>query len=68
VYKTAFLYGTIDVDNGDGTYDVTVKGRAFPYAGIGSDGSKYVVGDSVNIFFPDGDRGMPSVCQWSAYK
>lgn len=68
MYNASFLFGSITVDNGDGTYDVLVKGRAYAYKGVGSDGQKYAVGDSVNLFFPDGDRNMPVICHWSAYK
>jgi hypothetical protein len=68
VYNASFLFGTITVDNSDGTYNVQVKGRPQPYGSVGTDGGKYAVGDSVNLFFPDGDRGMPQICQQSAYK
>ena len=67
--EKTFLPGNVTADNGDGTYDVTLKGKTEPYSSLSSaDGTAFVVGESVNVFFPEGQRGMAQICGGSAWR
>lgn len=53
----------------DGTYTVRVKGRPYGLPGCTSaEGSKYQVGDVVDIANSEGNRNIPSIIGHSAYK
>lgn len=68
-YDACFRIGKIDTVNDDGSYEVTEKGKPNPISSVQSgDGGTYMVGESVNLASPQGNRGTVMIYGKASYQ